>query len=354
MKQKEILKLASKYLRLSNDLDRDGFDKEAALIDLEVSYVLENDFMKKKASNEKNVKVAIRGQSTLEDYGKSATQGAIGGGIGGGIMTGGIFAPLGAAIGAGMGVASTAGDDYWYNNVMGRWSKANALVEDFTSTAKRLSQLVRDIDPSLAQELMIYSEYAAQNVKQQITQRKTELSAKYGLDPNKGFMQTIMHPGRNLARLRDFRASIENKMTRTAQNPIIGEKSYGWFPSWHGGEWAAKALGKPLVGGWGVLGGGLVGGAAAYGAGFGYDAIANAIKGRSGQIKMLSSDLNKIGQQLTQLTGDPTHAQMGSQFSDRLNQILAMGANPMQSGANPNAFSQGQGQSQQGEPQMVQ
>jgi len=349
MKQKEILKLASKYLRLSNDLDRDGFDKEAGLIDMEVSYVLENDFMKKKASNEKNVKVALRGQSTWDDYMREMLSGAAAGGVGAAAATGGVLSPIGAGVGAAAGLGNVAVGDYWFNNVMGRWSKANALMEDFQSTAQRLAQLVKDVDPDLAQQLTVYPAYAAQNVKQQITQRKAELSAKYGLDPNKGFMQTITHPFANMGRLREFRASIENKMTRTAldTNPV---RSLATDPSNVGPEVAAELSGLGRLTLKGGLKGGLAGGIAGGITGWGYNKVREGMRGREGQIQMLSSELNKIGQQLTQLTGDPTHAQLGSQFSARLNQLLTMGASAGLSQTTLDISAR----NQQGEPQMVQ
>jgi hypothetical protein len=347
MKQKEILKLASKYLQLSNDLEREGFSKEAGLIDMEVSYVLENDFMEKKASNEKNVKVALRGQSTWDDYMRGMLSGAAAGGVGAAVATGGVLSPIGAGVGAAVGLGNVAVGDYWFNNVMGRWSKANALMEDFQSTAQRLAQLVKDVDPDLAQQLTVYPAYAAQNVKQQITQRKAELSAKYGLDPNKGFMQTITHPFANMKRLREFKASIENKMTRTAldTNPI---RSLVTDPSFVGSEAAAALGGLGRLSLKGGLKGGLAGGIAGGITGWGYNKVRENMRGREGQIQMLSSELNRIGQELTQLTGDPTHAQLGSQFSSRISQIVTMGMSQGQTTPDSSY------RNQQGEPQMFQ
>ena len=321
LKQSQINKLAIKYIALADALDKEGLSKEAALIDMEIAYAIDNgilktNFNKNSMSQINNTKTAIRGQSTWNDYAHDMAAGAAGGAAA--TIAGGPTALVGAGIGAGLGAANTFAGDLWFNKVQGRWTKATSLANDFKNTSTQLATLLAEINPELSQQLMAYSETPIHQVQQQSQARKEETAQNVGLDPKGGFLQTITHPGQALEQWKQMRASAEQKMQRTA---AADDSPLGNFTDTQSIAQKLNPALKSLD--WkSGLKGGLYGAAGAMVGGGAYNLIANAIRGKEGQIKKLATELGQIGAALAQLTGSQGHARIANSLSTQALGVL--------------------------------
>ena len=324
MNKKEKIELIQKYLLYANAIDHIGFHREAEKIDKEALLVFKSEIL-----GNKNVKVAIRGQSDLEEYMENIISGA-GTGAGGAIGTGvgAPFAGVSAIAGAGLGGLQQFIRDAYFNKIFGRISKTYALTKDLFRLAQSVAQVVSVFDPASADHIL----YLAQSLKTQSDQNREyvrrQLSKKYGLDPRKGLAQSLTpwNWGKALRRNIELtKASKNNSMEKTAvkqEDPT----SFLTNPEVVGINVTRKSLNvkDPLtkkiiptkltgLQGAGGLAGGLVGGMVSN---YGYNTIMNKLKGQSGILRKQIDDIQRIGAALSKINEDPAPELIANQIAD--------------------------------------
>lgn len=358
MTQKEITNLAQKYIVAANELDKAGLTKEAIQIDREIFLAIEEKILPiklnlvKTFSNKKNVKLAIVGQSDWNDYLENMSAGA-GGGAGTALGSGiGVpFAGAAAIGGAALGGAATLGRDAMFNHLQGQTSKLESLNTGLMTTVKALAQTVNSFDPGAAQGIMQLAEGLQQNIAAVREQKRKEISQSVGLDPDKGFMQSInpLNWGKALNRKwQMITSSNTNNMTKIATDisDVSGVIDPGQTAA--GLTQAIKGKGTSLLTGkglgWGAGLRGSVGGVAGAAIGSaGYNLLANSLRGKAGILQKQIADVQKYGASLAQVSQDPSVIQITQQIA-----MLAQGAlQAIQSGQQPTAQPQQPQQPQQ-------
>ncbi len=323
MNKKEKIELIQKYLLYANAIDHIGFHREAEKIDKEALLVFKSEIL-----GNKNVKVAIRGQSDLEEYMENIISGA-GVGAGGAIGTvvGAPFAGVSAIIGAGLGGLQQFTGDVYFNKIFGRISKTYALTKDLFRLAQSVAQVVSVFDPASADHIL----YLAQSLKTQSDQNREyvrrQLSKKYGLDPRKGLAQSLIpwNWGKALRRNIELtKASKNNSMEKTAvkqEDPIsflttpdviginVTRRSLNVRDPLTKKILPIKLTGLQNAGG---LAGGIVGGIVAN---YGYNTIMNKLKGQSGILRKQIDDIQKIGVALSKINEDPAPELIANQIA---------------------------------------
>lgn len=319
MNKKDKIKLTEKYLLLANDLDKYGFHKEAAKIDSEILSAIKSDIipLNKKISN-KNIKIAIRGQSDWEDYLRAMSTGAGGGAgfaLGSGIGAG--AAPAAALFGAGLTAASTKMSDVAFNRFYGQTKQMEALTNDLVELSNQIANTIKQVNPYAAQQIVQLATMPQKVVAQTREKLRQQLSKQYGLDPSKGFLQSLTHPISALERNIGMYTAKQNKnkMQKTSANndSIILDPSV-----------AATGLAKgqglksfnPLTGGLPISGWGWAGGAiGASGGKWVGEKAYNLLRGKTGILNKQISDIQKIGQALAKISGDPSILQITQQIA---------------------------------------
>lgn len=350
MTHQEIITLAKKYITAANELDKSGFVKEAAEIDDEIFLAIEAGILPIKiktmkiASNTKNTRVAIVGQSDWNDYLENISTG-VGGGAGYAIGSGvGIpFAGIGALVGGGLGAAGTFGRDLMFNNLQGQTSKLESLNNGLKTSINALVQTVSQFNAGSAHQIMSLYEGLDNNIKSVRDQKRREISENVGLDPDKGFLQSLnpMNWGKVLNRKKQMITSSNgSKMTKkSADMTDIG--GYYADPGYN----AAKIMQpfqkpiadplnplktiKPKLTGFTGMVGGTVGAAVGRG---GYNWIANKMRGQGGIIRKQISDIQKYGIAISQALQDPAAMQttnMIANLAQRTLQAIQSGQQPM-------------------------
>lgn len=318
MNKKEKIEIIQKYLLYANAIDHIGFHKEAKQIDQDVIIAFKSEIL-----GNKNVKVAIRGQSDLGEYMENIVSGA-GAGAGGTIGTGvgAPFAGVGAIAGAGLGGLQQFTGDVYFNKIFGKISKTYALTNDLFKLATSVAEVVSVFDPASAEHIL----YLAQNLKTQSDQNREyfrrKLSKKYGLDPRKGIGQSLAPWNWGKALKRNIELTKANKNNSMEKIAVKSDDplSSTLAPEGVGTNIAKRSLKtSPLPGkltklqGAGGFAGGLVGGMAAN---YGYNAIMNKLKGKSGILRKQIDDIQRIGVALSKINEDPAPELIANQIAD--------------------------------------
>ncbi len=318
MNKIDKIKLTQKYLLLANDLDKYGFHKEAAKIDSEILTAIKSNIipLNKKVSK-KNIKIAIRGQSDWEDYLRAMTSGAGGGaGFALGSGVGATAAPAAALFGAGLGAASTKMSDIAFNRFYGQTKQMEALTNDLVELSNQIANTIKQINPSAAQQIVQLATMPQKVVAQTREQLRQQLSKQYGLDPNKGFLQSITHPIAALERnIGMYTAENKNKMEKTSanNNSVIDPSATATGLATGQGLRSFNPLtgGLPSLSVPGWFGGAIVAGGGKWLGGKAYDIL----RGQAGILNKQISDVQKIGQALAKISGDPSILRITQQIA---------------------------------------
>lgn len=321
MNRKEIIDLAKKYIVLADILDKNGLFSEAKKIDNEICLAINCGILPIRLNNierKENIRVAIRGQSDWNDYlenmatwGGGAAGTAIGSGLG--IPAAGIA----AGIGAGLGAVTTFGGDLMFNKIQGETSKMEALGNDLMSIINNLTKTISQFNPNIAQQIYQLASALQENIMAVREQKRIEISQQVGLDPSKGFLQSINPLNWNKVLGRKWKmlhaSNTKNiKVAADVNNAVIDPHIAAGLAQdiTQGSRIGVKRmLLSPLTGGvqTGALGiaGGMVGGMAGTALGkYGYKAIINKIMGQMGVLQKQISDIQKIGMALAQISRD--------------------------------------------------
>jgi hypothetical protein len=343
------LRLAKIYLKYAEDLDAAGISDEAYLVSRDVARYLD---LHERAVR-RGLKLAIRGNSSWEDYLQTVTVGA-GAGAAGGAAIGGVVGGLaglgvatpatlpagagagaaaGAAYGALGGLAEKAGSDLLYN-VSGTLTKARALANDFGYFTDQLGRMY----PQIAKDLAEVAKTLQTEVGQVYDAKRDEIAAQYGLDPRTSFWENVKHPsnwgGMIGSKFRMFRSQAEGRMERFSQNTQnpntpsgisddairgLWQRARGWF----GGVPSAAPVagGAALEGGAAAAGGLSMGGVAAAAApmaagmvggtaggiatNYLYNQAEDAIRGRAGKERYILSQMDQITREIGRLLNNP-------------------------------------------------
>lgn len=329
MTQKEIIKIAIKYIKVANALDNAGLTKEAEKIDAEILFAIKNKILPikikniKTASNFKNTRTAIVGQSDWNDYLENIATGA--GGAAGWAAGSGAWAaiPVATALGGGLGAASTFGRDIMFNKLQGPTSQLETLNAGLIKSVSNLTNIIKNYDPVTAQQILYLYGILNKKIKSIREQKRKEISEQVGLDPNKGFLQSI-NPG-NWGKVLNrswqmIKSNNINDMTKIATSlDDTGIISMLSDPSYKGGTAALKA--KGLQGGVGLLPMiGIMGGS--WAGKSGYNLIANKIKGQANIFRKHISDIQKYGMAITKAMQDPSAIEITNSIAELSSKTL--------------------------------
>lgn len=341
MNKKEIVKIAQKYIMVANELDAIGLDKEAMQIDKEIKFAIDNNLLPiKKSSNNKNIREAIRGRSDWNDYLENTISGAgAGAGAAASTIVGAPAAGMAALVGGGLGAVQTAAGDLWFNHFYGQTTQIEKLSEDLFELSNQVAKTVYQFDPQSAQQILQIATNLKNNVKKVREQKRIELSKKYGLDPNAGFLQSIMQPISAIKRNYEMAKAKTNKQLMHRQ-AVRNESPSDWItdPTIRGQQMAQnvakerKLVIKGLTTGQAALGlaGGIAGGAIAN---YGYNVIGNKLRGQIGVFKKQLSDISKIGSFMAQISEDQSLSNAAQQIvalSQRSLQAMQQNVQPVQ------------------------
>lgn len=312
---KDVIELAQKYILAAQKYDEEGLIQEAQEIDNEILFAIQEKILPIalkviKTSSVKNTRTAIRGQSDWNDYLQNMATGA-GGAAGTAIGSGfgAATAPLAAGLGAGLGAAGTWGGDLFFNKVQGATSQLESLGNDLATLSNSLAQKISEVDPTAAQNIISITENLQKHIGTLRDQKRREISEGVGLDPDKGFLQSLnpANWGKVLNRKWQMTTSSnKNQMIKeSAQNDILDSTNTGAGLS--GALTKQKAnlfTGSGLTGG--AMVGGLIGGGIGAGIGRGgYDWIANKVRGEEGILQKYITDIQKIGAALANISQTP-------------------------------------------------
>ena len=350
MTQREVVKLAKKYISAANELDKAGLTQEAAQIDKEIFMAIEKGYLPIKlkvvkiASNKSNTRLAIIGQSDWNDYAENMAQGA--GAIAGGALGSVALAPsapVGALLGAAGGAISTLAGDALFNHLQGQTSQLESLNNGLTQTVQGLVQTVSGFDPASAQMIQQLADGLQQNIAAAREKKRVEISQSVGLDPDQGLMQSLNPLNWNKVLKRKWQmttSNSDNYMKKTAaQSDILNSTPIDPVSTLGGyAKQLTPSLSKiPKLTGWqgaGAIAGGIAGGMAGQA---GYNWLANKMRGQAGVLQKQISDIQKYGASIAKLSQDQSVLQITQQIAS-----LAQGAlQSIQSGQQPMYAQQG-------------